>query len=206
MPVLLSEAASEAMKLELIRRAKASTLNQATKTLFIKHALGRAYVEVCTSLTESEQTLANNLWEKYKSQVSDILIDGWAKEIPWLTKAVYMTVDVKMKKLRPTDDQGKVLFWKLAGALKRVVMNEINPAINRVFKKLPNGMPASGTNYIDVLDNILNEIWKSKQEASSTNDGGLGGSSAKKADLPSPYDDDDDDDDDDNDDNDDNDE
>ena len=203
MPVLLSEAASEAMKLELIRRAKASTLNQQTKTLFIKHALGRAYVEVCTSLTESEQTLANNLWEKYKSQVSDILIDGWAKEIPWLTKAVYMTVDVKMKKLRPTDDQGKVLFWKLAGALKRVVMNEINPAINRVFKKLPNGMPASGTNYIDVLDNILNEIWKSKQEASSTNDGGLGGSSAKKADLPSPYNDEDNDDD--NDDNDDND-
>ena len=116
MPVL-SEAASEAMKLELIRRAKASTLNQQTKTLMIKHALGRAYVEVCMSLTESEQTLANNLWEKYKSQVSDILIDGWAKEIPWLTKAVYMTVDVKMKKLRPTDDQGKVLFWKLAGAL-----------------------------------------------------------------------------------------
>ena len=200
MPVLVSEAASEAMKLELIRRAKASTLNQQTKTLFIKHALGRAYVEVCTSLPESEQTLANNLWEKYKSQVSDILIDGWAKEIPWLTKAVYMTVDVKMKKLRPTDDQGKVLFWKLAGALKRVVMNEINPAINRVFKKLPNGTPASGTNYIDVLDDILTEIWKSKQEASSTNDGGLGGSSAKKADLPSPYDDaDDDDDNDDND-------
>ena len=88
MPVLVSEAASEAMKLELIRRAKASTLNQQTKNLFIKHALGRAYVEVCTSLTESEQTLANNLWEKYKSQVSDILNDGWAKEIPWLTKAV----------------------------------------------------------------------------------------------------------------------
>ena len=43
MPVLLSEAASEAMKLELIRRAKA--LNQQTKTLFIKHALGRAYVD-----------------------------------------------------------------------------------------------------------------------------------------------------------------
>ena len=46
MPVLVSEAASEAMKLELIRRAKALTLNQQTKTLFIKHALGRAYVNL----------------------------------------------------------------------------------------------------------------------------------------------------------------
>ena len=184
---------SETIKLEILRRLKALPLSQQTKSLVVKLAHGRAFAEVCMGLTENEQTLANNLWDKYKSQVSDILNEGWAKEIPWLTEAVFMTLDVKMKKLRPTDDQGKVLFWKLAGALKRIVMNEINPAINRVFKELPNGMPASGTNFIDVIEDILDEICRAKHEAPSTNDGGLGGSSAKKAASTSPYDDDDDD-------------